>query len=85
MVEVQLQEDGVLSYIPAGKAGEMGLNPIDLKCEWKQVQERLAADSLVMGETLGYSQVGKAWDFDSHIRWFKSSYPNEKKTNIYKK
>ena len=66
-------------------AGEMGLNPIDLKQELKQVQERLAADSWVMGESLGYSQVGKAWDFDSHIRWFKSSYPNEKKTNIYKK
>lgn len=67
MVEVQLQEDGVLSYIPAGKAGEMGLNPIDLKCEWKQVQERLAADSLVMGETLGYSQVGKAGAFEALI------------------
>lgn len=39
------------------QAGEMGLNPIDLKQEWKQVQERLAADSWVMGETLGYRQV----------------------------
>ena len=45
----------------------MGLNPIDLKCEWKQVQERLAADSLVMGETLGYSQVGKAGAFEALI------------------
>ena len=26
---------------------------------------------------LGYRQVGKTWDFDSHIRWFESSYPNE--------
>jgi hypothetical protein len=25
---------------------------------------------------LGYSQVGKARDFDSRMRWFESSYPS---------
>ncbi len=49
------------------QAGEMGLNPIDLKQERKQVQERLAADSWVMGESLGYSQVGKAGAFEALI------------------
>ena len=38
-----------------------------------------------MGESLGYRQVGKTADFDSAIRWSESGYPNENKTNIYKK
>ena len=38
-----------------------------------------------MGETLGDRQVGKTADFDSAIRWSESGYPNENKTNIYKK
>ena len=24
---------------------------------------------------IGVSPSGKAWDFDSHMRWFESSYP----------
>ena len=28
---------------------------------------------------IGVSPSGKAWDFDSHMRWFESSYPSHKR------
>ena len=51
------------------------------------VQKRLTSppfcDILTcVSSILGYSQAVKARDFDSRIRWFKSNYPSQKRSNF---
>ena len=62
----------ITSRRPKCECGEIGIRD-RLKICWQKYREDSTSSTRTNNQ--GIAKLVKAWDFDSHIRWFDSSYP----------